>query len=200
MLTTFLVTAIMVRIWPIKKISDEYFEGEGYPEGTVTEKYFSNAWNKALDVTDTATSLGSNMWKQFKEALIMTMNILPAMMSIGLIGLLLAEYTPIFDYIGYIFYPLTLVLQVPDALLAAKAAPLGITEILLPSIIVIDAGLVTKFIVATVSVSGILFFSTSIPSILSTEIPLSILKIVVIWFIRTILSFIIVVPIAHLML
>lgn len=199
MFVTFLVTFISARIWPINKLSDEYYKSKGFPEETIKEKYFRNAWNHAIEAADKAPKLGKSMMEQLKEAILMTMSILPAILSIGLIGLYFAEYTSIFDYIAYIFYPITMLLQIPDSFEAAKAASLGITEILLPSLVIVNADLVTRFIVAVVSVSGVLFFSTSIPALLSTQIPISIPKLIIIWIERVILSFMIVTPIAYLL-
>lgn len=200
MVTTFFVTAIMVRIWPFRHMENVYTTGEGDPEKNVKRQYFAHAWRNGLEVAAQALPLSRGLWNQFKEAMIMILSILPSILSIGLIGLILAEYTPIFDYLAYLLYPLTWLLQVPESLLAAKAISLGITEILLPSLIVVEAGLVTKFIVATVSVSGILFFSTSIPCILASDIPVSVPKLIAIWFIRTVMSIVIAAPLAYLLL
>ncbi len=49
----------------------------------------------------------------------MTSVILPTGVSVGLLGLLLSAYTPVFDWLGMIFYPLLAVLQVPEAMLTA---------------------------------------------------------------------------------
>lgn len=198
---TFLVTAITVRIWPISKMPDEYYKGMvGEPEVIVEKKYLKNAWNQAMEASNKAPSFGRNIWMNFRDGMIMTMTILPTILSIGLIGILLAEYTPVFDFIGYIFYPFTVLLQLPDAFLVAKASAIGITEMFLPALLVVEATLITKFVIAVVCVSSILFFSASIPSILATEIPISIPKLLVIWVERTILSLIIVTPIAYLLL
>lgn len=199
--TSFLVTAILARFWPFRGTSDEYYEpGKGEPEPKVEGQMVKNAFDSATRTASTAENLPKGIWKQLEGALIMTTSVLPAIMAIGLIFLLLTEYTPIFDYIAYIFYPLTMALQAPEPLLTAKAITLGITEILLPSLIVVDAMLATKFIVGIVSISGILFFSTSIPCILSSYIPISIGRMVLIWFMRTILSLIIAVPLVYLIL
>lgn len=101
----------------------------------------------------------------------MTMSILPSILSVGLISLVLAEYTPVFNLLGYLFYPVTWALQIPEPFLAAKASAIGIAEMFLPALLVVDAPLVTKFIIAVVSVSSILFFSAAIPCTLSTENP-----------------------------
>ncbi len=116
---------------------------------------------------------------------------------LGLIGLLLAEYTPLFDWLGCLFYPFTLLLQIPEPLLAAKASAIEIAEMFLPALLVTEAPLVTKFIIAVVSVSAILFFSAVIPCILSTEIPLSLPRLLVIWFERTVLTLILTAPLAY---
>ena len=129
----------------------------------------------------------------------MTMNTLPSIMSVGLLGLLLAYYTPLFDYVAYIFLPVTWVLQAPEALLTAKAAAISISEIFLPSLIVVDTEIATRFIVAVLSVSSILFFSAVIPVIISTDIPIPISKLVIIWFQRVVLTLIIIIPLAKLL-
>lgn len=197
------VTACTVRIWPISKISNTYYDHPFIEEDTSELKGKEKlrfAWKKAMDTVESSPDVMKNIWLNFKESLIMTMNILPTILSIGLICLLLAEYTVIFDYLAYVFYPLTWILQIPDSFLAAKGAAIGITEMFLPSLIVVEAPLITKFIIAVTSVSTIIFFSASVPSILSTDIPIRIRDLVVIWFERTVLSLIIVTPIAYVFL
>ena len=51
---------------------------------------------------------------------------------------------------------------------------------------------------AVVCVSQIFFFSAMVPAVLATDIPLSIWKMVQIWFIRVVLTVLITVPVAHL--
>lgn len=84
-------------------------------------------------------------------------------------------------------------------MLTAKALSLSIAEMLLPALLVTQAAMVTKFIVAVVSILAILFFSAVIPVILSTDIPLSIRQMIIIWFERVVLTLILVTPIAFLL-
>ena len=119
-------------------------------------------------------------------------------MSIGLVALILADYTPVFDWLGYIFYPITLLLQIPEPLLAAKAAFLGLAEMYLPVLVVVNAPELTRFIISVMSITQVLMFSTTIPCVVATEIPVSIKDMVIIWLERTILSFFIIVPISWL--
>ena len=200
LIVTFLVTAITTRIWPLSKISNAYYDGKGQPEKIIKKDRLKAAWSQAMQTADEAVSLPKNIWHNFKDGFVMTMAVLPTIMSVGLLGLILAEYTSVFDIIGYIFYPFTWIMQVPEPLLAAKAAATEIAEMFLPALLVVDAPLITKFIIATLSVSAILFFSALIPCILATEIPISIPKLIVLWIERTILTIIIVTPIAYLIL
>ncbi|WP_044736480.1 YjiH family protein [Geobacillus kaustophilus] len=196
-LVTFAVTALTSRLWPLSRMSDEYYDGKGDPEQKVTGSYMKQAWSEAMKAVGQSKGIGANIWENLRDGFIMTMGILPSIMSVGLIGLLLAEYTPLFDWLGYLFYPFTLLLQIPEPLLAAKASAIEIAEMFLPALLVTEAPLVTKFIIAVVSVSAILFFSAVIPCILSTEIPLSLPRLLVIWFERTVLTLILTAPLAY---
>jgi nucleoside recognition membrane protein YjiH len=201
LIVTFLVTAVTVRIWPLSKIKNEYYEGSTpQPEVKVEGKLFPAAWQEAKETVAAAPRLIDNIWLNLKDGLLMAMAILPSILSIGLLGLVLAEFTPIFDWIGYIFYPFTWALQLPDPMLVAKASSLGIAEMFLPAMLVTESVLVVKFVIAVVSVSSIIFFSAVVPCIMSTEIPLTIPQLVVIWIQRVILTLIFVTPIAYLLL
>jgi nucleoside recognition membrane protein YjiH len=198
---TFLVTAITVRIWPLNKMSDSYYQDmEGDEEVIIKKDRVKTAWKEAMITADQSSSLGKNIWDNLKDGFIMTMGILPSIMSVGLLGLILAEFTPVFDWLGYIFYPFTALVQLPDPMLAAKASAVSIAEMFLPALLVTKAAIVTKFVIAVVSVSSIIFFSAVVPCILSTEIPLTIGKLVVIWFERVVFTILLTAPIAYLIL
>lgn len=197
---TFIVTALTVRIWPLRSMSDEYYDGEGKPEELVKGDRIKHAWKEAMDAATNAPNLGKNIWINLKDGFIMTMSILPSILSVGLLGLVLAEFTPVFDIIGYIFYPITALFHLPEPLLAAKASAVSIAEMFLPALLVTGSALVTKFVIAVVSVSAIIFFSALIPCIVSTDIPISLPKLLIIWLERVILTLIITIPVAFLLL
>ena len=201
LVVTFIVTAITARLRPLSRKSDEYYNNQnGDPEISKDGNMLKNAWEAGVEGAENSVSIGKNIVENLKDGFIMAMGILPSIMSVGLIGLILAKYTPIFNIIGYIFYPIALLFKLPEPLLASKACAVGIAEMFLPALLVVGAPLVTKFVVAVVSISSILFFSASIPCILSTDIPVSIPEIIVIWFERTLLTLIITIPIAYLIL
>jgi nucleoside recognition membrane protein YjiH len=199
-LVTFLVTAITVRIWPLNAVPDTYHpDVKPQPEEEVTGSRLSFAWREAQETVAAAPSLGSNIWINVRDGVLMTMAILPSILSIGLLGLVLATYTPVFDWLGYVFYPFTWALQLPEPMLVAKASAVGIAEMFLPALIVAKSAVVAKFVIGVVSVSGIIFFSALVPCIMATDIPIPLWKLVVIWFQRVVLTLILVTPIAFLL-
>ena len=121
-------------------------------------------------------------------------------MSIGLLGLVLAKYTSIFDFIGYIYLPFTKILGFENPHLIAKALSTSIAEMFLPAILVTKESLIVRYVVAIVSISEILFFSASIPCILSTNIKIKITDLLIIWVQRVIFSLILATIFGHLFL
>ncbi|GAA3289351.1 YjiH family protein [Arthrobacter citreus] len=198
---TFLVTAITVRIPPLSRIPEDYYPGATpQPEAKVTGSRGAAAWNEAMSALQTAPRLGRNVLNNIRDGLLMSMAILPSIMSVGLLGLLLARFTPVFDWLGYLFYPLTLVLQLPDPMLAAKASAVGIAEMFLPATVVAGhESEVLRLVIAVVCVSAIIFFSALVPCVLATRIPIKVWHLLVIWAERVALSLIITTPVAFLL-
>ena len=195
---TFLVTAITVHIYPLSKKPDTYIDGSP----AVVEKQlpvtFKRASGEAMTVFAATPNVGKVVMSNFIDGFKMALNIAPSLLGVGMLGLILAAYTPVFDVIGYIFYPFTLLTAVPEPMLAARALATSIAEMLLPAAFVIDAPIITRFLVAIVSVSEILFFSASIPCMMATDIPLTMKDYVILWIERVILSILIAAPILHL--
>ncbi len=200
LLITFIVTAITTRIYPLnKKPETFYLDQEGEVEVEAKGNTFQRAYAEAMVAFDSGPPLLEGMLATFKDGMKLALSIGPLLMSIGVVGIVLANHTPVFDIIGYIFYPFMAIFKIPEPLLAAKAIALSIAEMFLPALLVTEAALKTKFLIAIISVSEILFFSASIPCIMATEIPLTIKDYIIIWIERVILSIIIAAPIVHLL-
>ena len=193
LITTFAVTAITVRIFPLSKMDDSSSipERKAYKHSRLKQAVITG-----LAVTDKAPALIESIRRNLSEGIIMAMSILPSIMSVGLLGLLIAKYTPIFDWIGYLFYPFTALAQLPEPLLVAKASAAGLAEMFLPALIMAKGAVASKFVAGTVAISSILFFSASIPCILSTEIPLTIRQMLIIWYQRVALTILLSAPAA----
>lgn len=197
LVVTFLVTAVTVRIPPLSRISDARVDGaEQHSEEDARGRRLARAWSEARRTASAAPPLLTNIGRNVKDGLLMTMAILPTILSVGLLGLVLATYTPLFDWLAYLFYPLTWALQISEPLLVAKAAAVGVAEMFLPALLVVHAAPAVKFIVAVVSVSQIIFFSALVPCVVATDIPVSIPRMIVTWVQRVLLTLLFVTPVA----
>lgn len=195
---TFAVTAICARIYPISKEPDDYYEQPAEIIEPKEGNIFVNAFESGVEVAQNTDSLLTHLKRYYVgDAMKMASSVTASILTIGLLGLMIANFTPLFDYVGYIFYPFTWLLQLPQPMVAAKAAAIEIAEMFLPSLLVAAAPMVTKFTIAVTSVSAVLFFSASIPSLLSTAIPVKMRNILLIWVERTIFSLILAAGIAH---
>ncbi len=193
LILTFVVTAITVRLRPLSQLDDSK------PVADETDNdlpRLTQAINEGIQIADRSEPVFSSIVKNLKEGLLMAMSILPSIMSVGLIGLLLAKYTPVFEWLGILFYPFAWIAQLPDPMLVSKAAATGLAEMFLPALIASKADFVTRFVIGQISISSILFFSASIPCILSTEIPISVKQILVVWFQRTVITLLLSAPLA----
>ncbi len=200
LIITFVVTAITARIYPLSKKPEAYYNNQrGSGEQLAKGSRFRRAYIEGMKAFDKAPTVVESVLGNLKSGIKLALSIGPLLMSIGVIGIVIAEYTPVFDIIGYIFYPFTLITRVPEPLLAAKANALSIAEMFLPALLVTEAPMITKFLIAVVSVSEILFFSASIPCMMATQIPLTMKDYIIIWIERVILSILITAPILHLL-
>ncbi|UBH12594.1 YjiH family protein [Macrococcus armenti] len=197
LIVTFIVTAITVHIPPIRFESTETYNNQPYKEEVSRGTSLLNeAWLDAKDAVKQCNSLWENVKINIKDGVVMTMAILPSIMSVGLLGLIIAKYTPIIKYISFIFYPVLSLFPGIDVPVLAEASTISIIEMLLPAAIAQDADLVTRFTTGVMSISAIVFFSSVVPVILSTDIKIPIWKLVVIWFERVLLTLIITIPLA----
>lgn len=192
---TFAVTAVTVRLPPLSQMNNERSDGE--PEA-VPGKRLNTAWRAGLEVAAQAPGLHRSVALNVREGLLMAISILPSIMSVGLLGLLAAKYTPLFEWLGLLFYPFVAIWGLEDGMALAQASAAGLAEMFLPALLMAEAEFVARFAAGVVSVSAVLFFSASIPCILATSIPLSVGRIVVVWFIRVALSLMLAVPAGYL--
>lgn len=197
---TFVVSAITARLWPLSSIPDTYYTGEKTAEPEYTGNLLARAWQAGVDTAAKTEALPKLVWNNLYVGLNMAFNVIPSIMSVGLLGLVLAEFTPLFDWFGYVFYPFFKIFGVQQAALAGKAAAISLPEMFLPAILIAKSATpLVKFVIAVVSISEILFFSASIPCVMGTDIPIKLKDILAIWFERVVLSIVITVPLAMLL-
>lgn len=194
LIITFIVTAITTRIYPLSKKPDTGYNGMNVVPEPIPEKgkLVSTALNEGLEACTNAPGILEGIQKNFIDGLNMALGIGPSLMSVGFLGLLLAEYTPIFTIIGYIFVPFAFLLGFgSEAVMMGKACAISLAEMFLPANIVGGASPMAQYVTAIVCVSEILFFSASIPCVMGTDIDISLKDIIIVWVERIILSLLI---------
>ncbi len=184
---TFLVTTISVYLPPISKLDNH----ADHPMPTIPKSgKFQHATRLGLEKYRGNPGVLKLVWENFKDGLKMSSIVAPSILAIGFTGLILAKYTPVFDWIGIVLKPALLLTGFEGASENSGAIAAGLAEMFLPAILLNEAELPIRYIAAVTSISSILFFSGSIPCILATKIPVKIWQIVLIWFIRTSLTLI----------
>jgi len=194
---------IMPRIPPLSLKKDDYLVagkamGENLPEG------FASSFEYGLHLAKARVAefrgLGQFVENGLKNAAGMWFGVLPVVMCIGTLSLVLANNTTIFETLGKPFLPLLNLLDIPQAAEASKTMIVGFTDMFTPSIIAAEsiAEPMTRFIVAVISVTQLIYLSEVGGLVLGSAIPINIGELFVIFLERTIISLLIAAPAAHL--
>ena len=113
-------------------------------------------------------------------------------------SLAIAEYTPIFNWLSAPIVPLLELLQLPEAAKAAPAMLVGFADMFLPA--VLGKGIeseLTRFVVACVSLTQLIYMSEVGVLIIKAKLPLNLLELFVIFIIRTLITLPIIALMAH---
>ena len=96
--------------------------------------------------------------------------------------------------------PLLDLLQVPEATAVSKTMIVGFTDMFTPSVIAAETitSDMSRFIVAVISVTQLIYLSEVGGLILGSKIPVNLLELFLLFLERTIISLLIVAPLAHL--
>jgi nucleoside recognition membrane protein YjiH len=198
-----LVAAIILpRIPPLSRKPDTYIveNEERFDENALKgQKAFSYGLTKALERAQN-NSVKETLIGGMKNVLDMWFAVIPVIMAIGTIALILAEHTSLFAILGAPFVPILMLLQVPEAHVAAQTMVVGFADMFLPA--VIGSGIesdLTKFVIACVSVTQLIYMSEIGGLILASKLPVKFIDLVLIFLLRTLVSLPIIVGIAHLL-
>lgn len=190
LLLGFVMAAIMIRIPILCWKKDVYYDGTVQtPEERRSERYgaqtIPSAIKEGLEKAD-GTSVkifGTALFDGVKFA----QKVSAYVVSLSVICLAVAAYTPIVNYIGKPIVPLLNLLGVPEAAAVAPGVLLGFFALSLPSTLAGAAGVsaMAAFFVVIVSTSQIIFFTESANAMLDSEIPLSFWDLLRLFLIRT---------------
>lgn len=193
---------ILPRIYPLNKKTASYYNGENKNKTEdlpASQSKLTYAIELATDKAEENFSLTKLMKQGLSTALDMWISVLPSIITFGTLALMLATFTPVFSWIGLPFRPILNLLQVPEYQVASDTMLVGFADMFLPAMIAqgIQSDM-TRFIVATVSITQVLFMSETGAVILGSKIPVNLKDLFIIFIERTLISLPIVSLIAHL--
>lgn len=202
-LAGFVAALIVPRLPPLRFKKDLYFDGsepdkdaESVPEG---KTLVSHSLDVALVKARTAPGFTGTVKEGLHNALDMVFAVLPVVMAVGTFALIIAEHTPIFEYMGKPFVPFLELLQVPEAEAAAQTIMVGFADMFIPSILAAGSieSDVTRFIIAAMSVTQLIYMSEVGALLLGSKIPLNIIELFFIFILRTLVTLPVIVLMAH---
>ncbi|EWS97393.1 MULTISPECIES: YjiH family protein [Pseudoalteromonas] len=198
------VAAIIVpRLPPLRFKKDVLIDGkepdgnaELVPEGKTLLKH---SLDVALTKAEKAPGLKGTIEEGLHNAFDMVFAVLPVVMAVGTFALIIAEYTPIFQYLGMPFIPFLELLQIPEAEMAAQTIMVGFADMFIPSILAAGSieSDVTRFIIAAMSVTQLIYMSEVGALLLGSKIPVNIFELFVIFILRTLVTLPVIALMAH---
>ena len=192
---------IVPRIHPLAGKEDKYKTKEVKPQAeNIPDGFSKNEWALQLAVkkAESNNSVKNYFVSAIKTVLGLWLGVVPIIMAAGTIALIVSEATPFFQIMGKPFLPLLKLLQIPEAELASTTMVVGFADMVVPSILAAEiANPMTRFIVAAVSVSQLIYMSETGAVILGSNLPVSLLDLFIIFLERTIITLPIIVVFAH---
>lgn len=196
-----LVLAIIIpRIRPLSQIPDEFNQKTGklineqVPEGHSTFSWALDQSCKRAEVftLKKVTQSGNDVFLNFIFTLI------PIVIAWGTLGLIVVEYTPIFNWISY---PLGYYLQILGVDYAFEVAPatlVGFADMFIPALLVAGVESVkTKFVIGVLSLVQIIYMTEVGAIIVQSDVPLNLKQLFIIFLQRTIIALPIIVLLAN---
>lgn len=198
-----IIAALIVpRIPPLSRIPDTYYtesaSREDVPAGMTAGQY---GLQLALAKAETSPGLKGFFKEGIENVMDMLFGTIPVILAMGTTALIIAEYTPIFQYLGVPFIPLYNLLQIPEAEQASQTVIVGFADMFLPSVIAAETieSEMTRFVVAGTSVTQLLYMSEIGCIIMGSKVPVSFVKLFIIFLERTLVTLPIIALFAHLL-
>ena len=198
-----IVAAVIVpRIYPLSKKKDTYYNGKTNKiDESIPEGYTSLSWGYEQAITKARknSSIKEFFADGAKNVLDMWVGVLPVVMCMATIALIIATYTPLFKILGVPFIPILQLVQVPEAVQASQTLVVGFADMLLPSVVASTTitSEMTRFIVAAVSVTQLVYMSEVGGVLLGSKIPVNIKELIIIFIERTLITLPVIVLIAN---
>lgn len=131
----------------------------------------------------------------------MLFDLIPIVVAWGTAALIIATYTPFFDWVSYPMGMYLKVLGVEEAFAVAPATLVGFTDMFIPALLITGIESVkTKFVIGVLSLVQIIYLTEVGTIVIKSEIPLNLWKLFLIFLERTLIAIPLIVLFANLVL
>ncbi|QMV16286.1 YjiH family protein [Vibrio spartinae] len=194
---------VLPRIPPLSLKKDRYVDGS-LPDraaDAIPDGHHSLSWGMKLAIqrAQQVKSGRAIVAEGFRNAADMVFGVLPVVMGLGTLALIVAEHTSVFAMLGQPFIPFLQWLGVPEAVQASETIMVGFADMFIPAILAsgIDNEM-TRFIIAAMSVTQLIYMSEVGALLLGSRIPVNIVELFIIFILRTLITLPVITGIAHL--
>jgi nucleoside recognition membrane protein YjiH len=191
LLCVFVMAAIMIRIPPLSRKKNRYFDGrEQLDEARRPGRYSADLLKLAYQegMAKAAETSFSVFLTQMRSSFMFGIKVNAFIMSLSTICLLVANYTSITEWIAIPMAPLLRIFGLADADSIAASSIVGILALSLPATLIKGKAIATAsaFFVIVLSTCQIIFFTESANAMLESDIPLNFWDLVTLFFLRTV--------------
>ncbi|MDR7871501.1 MAG: nucleoside recognition domain-containing protein [Tissierellaceae bacterium] len=203
LVVTFILAAIVIRIPPVSRYSKVYHSGREQTEadtrvireGSIHLRALDNGLKVGKDLS--FKDIRDNLW----DTVVFTQKIVAYVVALATIVLILAEFTPIFMWLGKPMIPYLKLVGMPNAAEIAPSTLIGFAEIALPVMLIAGKGIALKsvFFITVLSTVQIIFFTESGNAMLETDVGFNFFELLGLFLIRTVIAIPLVAIAAHIL-
>ncbi|MEE4381806.1 MAG: YjiH family protein [Pseudomonadales bacterium] len=197
-----LCALITPRLPPLSRIADTRFPDapEDPARGREPEAVWPRAWYRAVAAGGRGPGPARIVRHAGHTILDIYVAVLPAAMTIEFLALVVVEYTDLLTWLSLPMLPLLQLLQIPDAWAVLPGTLVGFFDQFIPAIISADVeDPVSRFVLASLSITQLIFIAENGVLILRSSIPLNFLQLATIFLLRTVISLPVLALVAHLL-
>ncbi|MFT4862714.1 MAG: nucleoside recognition membrane protein YjiH [Pseudohongiellaceae bacterium] len=192
---------ITPRLPPLNRVSEGFFNQVQRQQDIEDESLplLQRAWSRAVTRAQQGPSIGAIIKGGTRNIVDIFISVLPAAMTIEFIALVIYTYSDFFYWASLPMLPLVWLLQIPDPSAVVSGSLVGFFDQFIPAIMsgsMEDP--VSRFVVAGLSITQLIFIAENGTLILRSSIPLHIGQLFVIFLIRTVITLPLLVVAAHL--
>lgn len=194
---------ITPRLPPLNRVAASFYQRDDRcsDDNLQSGSILAEAWQRALIRSENGPSAKQIVSNGTRTILDIYISVLPAAMTIEFLALVIYTYSDIFYWLSLPMLPIVMLLQIPEPSAVVSATLVGFFDQFIPAIM--SGGMEdpkSRFIVAGLSITQLIFIAENGTLILRSSIPLNLGQLFVIFLVRTVITLPILVIAANLIL